>query len=95
MPVSPLLNCRFASPTWGTGKLVAGPLIDGKGVPVALRVPAPMPTGPILTASGSIDLEVAVEPDDVPLPGLLAAMKGLAGGTIAGKVLIDPRLEDV
>lgn len=30
--------------------------IDGKGVPVALRHPAPDPTGPSITASGSIDL---------------------------------------
>lgn len=34
-----------------------------------------------------------VEPDDVPLDGLVGAMQGLAGGDLAAKVLIVPRLE--
>jgi 2-desacetyl-2-hydroxyethyl bacteriochlorophyllide A dehydrogenase len=45
-----------------------------------------------LLASGLLHVEGVAEIDDVPLEGLLDAMVGLAGGTIAGKVLVNPRL---
>lgn len=46
-----------------------------------------------LLDSGAIDVDLVTEPDDVSLSGLLPAMHGLAGGTIAGKVLVNPQLE--
>jgi threonine dehydrogenase-like Zn-dependent dehydrogenase len=48
------------------------------------------PTALALLASGRLPLDVLVEPDDVPLRGLLAAMEDLAAGRIAGKVLVVP-----
>jgi 2-desacetyl-2-hydroxyethyl bacteriochlorophyllide A dehydrogenase len=44
-----------------------------------------------LLVSGRIPTEVLVEPDDVPLGGMLAAMQRLVAGQIAGKVLVVPR----
>lgn len=47
-----------------------------------------------LLATGVVDTEALAEPDDVPLHGLLTAMEALAAGSIAGKVLVNPRLEE-
>ena len=46
-----------------------------------------------LLASGRLPLDALIEPQDVGLGGLLAAMRSLAGGETAGKVMVDPRLE--
>ncbi len=43
-----------------------------------------------LLASGSMPVDALLEPDDVPLDGLLDAMRGLAEGRLAGKVLVRP-----
>jgi L-iditol 2-dehydrogenase len=43
-----------------------------------------------LLASSALAVDGVIEADDVDLPGLLDAMRGLAGGSIAGKVLVDP-----
>ncbi len=43
-----------------------------------------------LLASGALPTDLLIDPDDVPLDGLLDAMHGLAGGSIAGKVLVAP-----
>ena len=43
-----------------------------------------------LLASGVADVGALLEPDDVPLDGMLAAMTDLARGRIAGKVLVTP-----
>jgi len=43
-----------------------------------------------LLASGKMPVDVLLEPGSVPLDGLLDAMRGLAGGEIAGKVLVKP-----
>lgn len=43
-----------------------------------------------LLASGRLPLDELVEPDDVDLDGLLPAMRGLAEGRIARKVLVAP-----
>ena len=45
-----------------------------------------------LLASGAIDTDLLIEPDDVPLAGLGDALVGLASGRIAGKVMIRPGL---
>ena len=44
-----------------------------------------------LLASGRIPVDVLVEPDDVPLDGLIDAMRELASGRTAGKVMVVPR----
>ena len=44
-----------------------------------------------LIASGRLPVELLIEPDDVPLTGLLEAMYKLATGELAAKVLIVPR----
>ncbi|MEY2469451.1 MAG: (R,R)-butanediol dehydrogenase / meso-butanediol dehydrogenase / diacetyl reductase [Actinomycetota bacterium] len=43
-----------------------------------------------LLASGKMPVDALLEPGDVSLDGLLDAMQGLAGGQIAGKVLVKP-----
>lgn len=43
-----------------------------------------------LLASGKLPVEALLEPDDVPLEGLLDAMRDLAEGRRAGKVLVRP-----
>jgi 2-desacetyl-2-hydroxyethyl bacteriochlorophyllide A dehydrogenase len=43
-----------------------------------------------LLASGVLPVEDLLEPDDVPLDGVLEAMRGLADGRLAGKVLVKP-----
>jgi len=43
-----------------------------------------------LLASGRMPLDRLIEPADVPLSGLLAAMERLAAGELAGKVLVTP-----
>jgi threonine dehydrogenase-like Zn-dependent dehydrogenase len=43
-----------------------------------------------LLASGAIPIDALLEPDDVPLDGLLDAMRDLAEGRLAGKVLVRP-----
>ena len=43
-----------------------------------------------LLASGRLPVDRLLEPDDVPLTGALDAMRQLADGTLAGKVLIKP-----
>ena len=44
-----------------------------------------------LLASGRLRLDLLIEPDDVPLAGVLPAMHRLAGGELAGKVMVRPR----
>jgi 2-desacetyl-2-hydroxyethyl bacteriochlorophyllide A dehydrogenase len=44
-----------------------------------------------LLASGALPLDLLIEPDDVPLSGVLDAMQRLAGGDIPGKVLVRPQ----
>jgi threonine dehydrogenase-like Zn-dependent dehydrogenase len=43
-----------------------------------------------LLASGTLPVDHLLEPDDVPLDGLLDAMRDLAEGRRAGKVLVQP-----
>jgi (R,R)-butanediol dehydrogenase/meso-butanediol dehydrogenase/diacetyl reductase len=43
-----------------------------------------------LLASGSMPVDHLLEPEVVPLDGLLDAMRGLADGRLAGKVLVSP-----
>jgi (R,R)-butanediol dehydrogenase/meso-butanediol dehydrogenase/diacetyl reductase len=43
-----------------------------------------------LLASGKLPIDHLVEPDEVPLAGVLDAMRGLAEGRTAGKVLVRP-----
>jgi threonine dehydrogenase-like Zn-dependent dehydrogenase len=43
-----------------------------------------------LLASGALPTDLLIEPDDVPLSGLLDAMHRLAAGELAGKVLVVP-----
>jgi (R,R)-butanediol dehydrogenase/meso-butanediol dehydrogenase/diacetyl reductase len=43
-----------------------------------------------LLASGRLPIDALLEPDDVPLAGALEAMRGLAEGRLAGKVLVKP-----
>lgn len=44
-----------------------------------------------LLATPGFPTETLIEPDDVPLDGLLNAIEGLAGGELAAKVMITPR----
>ena len=43
-----------------------------------------------LLSSGRLPVDALLEPGDVPLAGLLDALRGLAAGRIAGKVLVRP-----
>jgi threonine dehydrogenase-like Zn-dependent dehydrogenase len=43
-----------------------------------------------LLATGAVPVDLLIEPDDVPLEGLLDAMHGLASGDIAAKVMVRP-----
>jgi threonine dehydrogenase-like Zn-dependent dehydrogenase len=43
-----------------------------------------------LLASGALPTELLIEPDDVPLEGMLAAMEALAAGRVGGKVMVAP-----
>jgi (R,R)-butanediol dehydrogenase/meso-butanediol dehydrogenase/diacetyl reductase len=43
-----------------------------------------------LLRSGAMPVDALVEPDPVPLSGVLDAMRGLADGRLAGKVLVKP-----
>ena len=43
-----------------------------------------------LLSSGRLPVDALLEPGDVPLGGLLDALRGLAAGRIAGKVLVRP-----
>ena len=43
-----------------------------------------------LLASGALPTDLLIEPDDVPLEGMLAAMEALAAGRIGGKVMVAP-----
>ncbi|HMJ76207.1 MAG TPA: alcohol dehydrogenase catalytic domain-containing protein [Iamia sp.] len=43
-----------------------------------------------LLASGALPVDALVEPGDVPLDGILEALRGLADGRLAGKVLVRP-----
>ena len=43
-----------------------------------------------LLASGALPLDLLIEPDDVPLDGLLATMQRLAAGELPGKVMVKP-----
>ena len=45
-----------------------------------------------LLASGSMPIDLLIEPEDVTLAGLSAAMAALAKGEIAGKVLVRPEV---
>ncbi len=44
-----------------------------------------------LLASGGLPVDLLIERDDVPLEGLLDAMRGLAEGRLGAKVLVRPR----
>jgi threonine dehydrogenase-like Zn-dependent dehydrogenase len=44
-----------------------------------------------LLASGRLPLDLLIEPDDVPLSGVLPTMHRLAAGELAGKVMVRPR----
>ena len=44
-----------------------------------------------LLGSGALPVDLLIEPDDVPLSGLLDAMHRLASAELAGKVLVNPR----
>lgn len=55
---------------------------DADGFPRALE----------LLASGRVPLDLLVEPDDVPLDGLLDAALGLHEGRLAAKVMVVPRV---
>lgn len=46
-----------------------------------------------LLGSGALPVDQLIDPVDVPLGGLLDAMQGLVRGEIAGKALVDPRLD--
>ncbi len=46
-----------------------------------------------LLASGKLPTSLLIEPDDVPLVGMLDAMEGLEAGSIGGKVLVVPHQE--
>jgi len=85
-----LVGAGMHFPTFDSNRIVLNELVitgaftyDAGGFPTALD----------LLASGRLPLDVLVEPQDVALGGLLAAMRSLAGGETAGKVLVDPRLE--
>lgn len=43
-----------------------------------------------LLSSGALPVDLLLEPGEVPLDGLLDAMRALAGGRLAGKVLVRP-----
>jgi threonine dehydrogenase-like Zn-dependent dehydrogenase len=43
-----------------------------------------------LLAAGAVPVDDLLEPEVVPLDGLLDAMRGLAEGRLAGKVLVRP-----
>lgn len=45
-----------------------------------------------LLASGALPTQHLIEPGDVPLPDILAAIEGLGRGDIGGKVMIVPKL---
>jgi threonine dehydrogenase-like Zn-dependent dehydrogenase len=47
-----------------------------------------------LIASGDLPVEQLLEPDEVPLTGVLAAMQQSARGEVAAKVLVAPSAED-
>ena len=44
-----------------------------------------------LLASGAIEADLLIEPEDVPLDGMLEAAERCAAGEFAGKVLVVPR----
>ncbi len=44
-----------------------------------------------LLASGALPTQLLIEPEDVPLPGMLAVMRRLVAGEVGGKVMIVPR----
>ena len=46
-----------------------------------------------LLASGAFPNDKLIEPGDVPLPDILAAIEGLGRGDIGGKVMIVPQRE--
>ena len=45
-----------------------------------------------LLASGAFDVDLLIDPTDVPLEGVGDALLGLASGSIAGKVMVRPGL---
>lgn len=45
-----------------------------------------------LLSSGAIPTDLLIEPEDVTLDGIGAALRGLAGGELAGKAMVVPRL---
>lgn len=47
-----------------------------------------------LLASGSLPTDLLIEPEDVPLSGLLEAMELLAAGRIGGKILVAPGTQE-
>jgi threonine dehydrogenase-like Zn-dependent dehydrogenase len=47
-----------------------------------------------LLASGALETGLLIEPEDVPLSGLLEAMERLAAGQIGGKIMIAPGTQE-
>jgi len=47
-----------------------------------------------LLASGDLPTDLLIEPTDVPLGGIASALADLAGGGLAGKVMVAPHLVD-
>src|SRR5262249_27767892 len=82
-----LVGAGMAQPKFDPNRIllnevvITGSFTYGKdGVPPALE----------MLASGDIPVDALVEPQPVALEDLLDAMRGLAGGEIAGKVLVKP-----
>ncbi len=82
-----LVGAGIESPRFDPNRILLNELVitgaftyDGGGFEQALE----------LLASGSLPIDSLLERDEVPLDGLLDAMRGLAEGRLAGKVLVRP-----
>lgn len=84
-----LVGAGMSSPTIDPNRMLLNELqicgsfvYDADGFPRALE----------LLASGSIPTGLLIEPSDVPLEGISAALRSLASGSLAGKAMVAPRL---
>ncbi|MGQ0832844.1 MAG: zinc-dependent alcohol dehydrogenase [Microthrixaceae bacterium] len=82
-----LVGAGIESPRFDPNRILLNELVitgaftyDGGGFDQALD----------LLATGALPVDALLEPDEVPLDGLLDAMRGLADGRLAGKVLVRP-----
>jgi 2-desacetyl-2-hydroxyethyl bacteriochlorophyllide A dehydrogenase len=82
-----LVGAGMHAPRFDNNRILLNELVitgafiyDGGGFAAALE----------LLGSARLPVDLLVEPDDVPLPGLLDAMKRLAAAELAGKVLVVP-----